>query len=165
MEAMISVPCLIGAFRCRNTPVLPGEKNCFSNRKTSMIWFGDRITKNIMGVLTILKKTTNKKYSPFKIQVSISYSIRSKVSAERNIWQVERDIGKILKKLCEQKGVEILEAETCIDHIHMLVSIPSQISISQFMGYLKGKRSLMIFDRHANLKYKYGSRHFWCSGH
>ena len=64
--------------------------------------------------------------------------------------------------MCEQKGVEILEAEACPDHIHMLVSIPPRISVSQFMGYLKGKSSLMIFERHANLKYKYGSRHFWC---
>ena len=67
--------------------------------------------------------------------------------------------------MCEQKGVEIIEAEACPDHIHMLVSIPPHISISQFMGYLKGKSSLMIFDRHANLKYKYGSRHFWCRGY
>ena len=71
----------------------------------------------------------------------------------------------MLRKLCEQKGVEIIEAEACIDHIHMLVSIPPHISVSQFMGYLKGKSSLMIFDRHANLKYKYGSRHFWCRGY
>ena len=70
-----------------------------------------------------------------------------------------------MRKLCEQKGVEIIEAEACPDHIHMLVSIPPHISIAQFMGYLKGKSSLMIFDRHANLKYKYGSRHFWCRGY
>ena len=69
------------------------------------------------------------------------------------------DIGEILRKLCEQKKVTIIEAEACSDHIHMLVCI------SQFMGYLKGKSSLMIFDRHANLKYKYGSRHFWCRGY
>ena len=75
------------------------------------------------------------------------------------------DIGKILRKLCEQKGVEIIEAEACSDHIHMLVSIPPKISVAQFMGYLKGKSSLMIFDRHANLKYKYGNRHFWCRGY
>ena len=75
------------------------------------------------------------------------------------------DIGQILRKLCEQKKVEIIEAEACPDHIHMLVSIPPNISVSQFMGYLKGKSSLMIFDRHANLKYKYGSRHFWCRGY
>ena len=76
---------------------------------------------------------------------------------------LKRDIGEILRKLCEQKGVEIIEA--CPDHIHMLVSIPLYISIAQFMGYLKGKSSLMIFDRHANLKYKYGSRNFWCRGY
>ena len=61
--------------------------------------------------------------------------------------------------------MEIIEAEACPDHIHMLVSIPPHISIAQFMGYLKGKSSLMIFDRHANLKYKYGSRNFWCRGY
>lgn len=70
-----------------------------------------------------------------------------------------------MRKLCEQKGEEIIEAEACPDHIHMLVSIPPYISIAQFMGYLKGKSSLMIFDRHANLKYKYGSRNFWCRGY
>ena len=79
--------------------------------------------------------------------------------------QLRADIGQILRKLCEQKGVEIIEANAMPDHIHMLVSIPPHISISQFMGYIKGKSTLMIFDRHANLKYKYGSRHFWCRGY
>ena len=79
--------------------------------------------------------------------------------------EIRADIGRILRKLCEQKKVEILEAEACPDHIHLLVSIPPHISISQFVGYLKGKSTLMIFDRHANLKYKYGSRHFWCRGY
>ena len=79
--------------------------------------------------------------------------------------KIKNDIGKILRTLCERKGVEIIEAEACSDHIHMLVSIPPKISISSFMGYLKGKSSLMIFDRHANLKYKYGNRHFWCQGY
>lgn len=67
--------------------------------------------------------------------------------------------------MCEQKGVEIIEAEACKDHIHLLVSIPPHLSVSQFMGYLKGKSSLMIFDRHANLKYRYGERKFWCRGY
>ena len=75
------------------------------------------------------------------------------------------DIGKILRKLCAEKKVEIIEAEACIDHVHMLVSMPPHLSVSQFMGFLKGKSTLMIFDRHANLKYKYGSRHFWCRGY
>ena len=78
--------------------------------------------------------------------------------------KIKEDVGKILRKLCEAKGVEIIEAEACPDHIHMLVAIPPHLSVAQFMGYLKGKSSLMIFDRHANLKYKYGNRHFWCRG-
>ena len=78
---------------------------------------------------------------------------------------IKQDVGKILRQLCENKGVEILEVEPCKDHIHMLVSIPPSQSVAQFVGYLKGKSSLMIFDRHANLKYKYGKRHFWCRGY
>ncbi len=74
-------------------------------------------------------------------------------------------IGKILRELCERKGVEIIEANACSDHIHMLVKIPPKMSISAFMGYLKGKSSLMIFDIHANLKYRYGNRKFWCRGY
>ena len=79
--------------------------------------------------------------------------------------EIKRDIGEILRRLCEQKEVVIIEAEACPDHIHMLVSIPPHISIAQFMGFLKGKSTLMIFDRHAHLKYKYGSRSFWCRGY
>ena len=79
--------------------------------------------------------------------------------------QIKKDIGEILRKLCEQKGVEIIAAEACVDHIHMLVKIPPKLSVSSFMGYLKGKSSLMIFDEHANLKYNYGSRHFWSEGY
>ena len=79
--------------------------------------------------------------------------------------KIKADIGKILRQLCEQKGVTIHEAEAYPDHIHMLESIPPSLSVAQFMGYLKGKSSLMIFDRHANLKYKYGNRHFWCRGY
>ena len=79
--------------------------------------------------------------------------------------EIKADIGKILRQLCQQKGVEIIEAEACPDHIHMLLSIPPKYSVSQIMGFLKGKSSLMIFDRHANLKYKYGNRHFWARGY
>ena len=83
--------------------------------------------------------------------------------------EIYGQIKKTSEKYCvdcvSKKGVEIIEAEACVDHIHMLVSIPPHISVSQFMGYLKGKSSLMIFDRHANLKYKYGTRHFWCRGY
>ena len=79
--------------------------------------------------------------------------------------KIKGDIGQIIRKLCEWKGVEIIEAEACTDHIHMLVSIPPKISVSSFMGYLKGKSSLMIFDKHANMKYRYGNREFWCRGY
>ena len=75
------------------------------------------------------------------------------------------EVGKILRDLCERKGIEIIQAECCIDHIHMLVRIPPKYSVSEIMGYLKCKSSLIIFDRHANLKYKYGNRHFWCRGY
>ena len=78
--------------------------------------------------------------------------------------KIKADIGKMLRKLCEYKQIEILEAEACKDHIHMLISVPPKYSISQVMGYLKGKSSLMIFEKYANLKYKYGNRHFWCRG-
>ena len=79
--------------------------------------------------------------------------------------KIKADIGIMLRKLCEYKGIEIIEAEACKDHIHMLVSIPPKYSVSQIMGYLKGKSSLMIFEKYANLKYKYGNRHFWCRGY
>ena len=79
--------------------------------------------------------------------------------------EIKRDIGTILRKLCEIKDVEIIEAELCPDHVHMLVSIPPSMAVASFVGCLKGKSSLMIFDRHANLKYKYGNRHFWARGY
>ena len=79
--------------------------------------------------------------------------------------KLRSDIGKILRRLCEYKHVEIIEAHAMPDHIHMLLSIPPKLSVGEFMGYLKGKSTLMIFERHANLKYKYGNRHFWCRGY
>ncbi|MDD3920418.1 MAG: IS200/IS605 family transposase [Eubacteriales bacterium] len=78
---------------------------------------------------------------------------------------LRKDIGKILRELCNRKGIEIIEAELCPDHVHMLIRIPPKYSVSEILGYLKGKSSLIIFDRHANLKYKYGNRHFWCRGY
>ena len=79
--------------------------------------------------------------------------------------QIKKDIGQILRKLCEQKGVEIIEAEACPDHIHMLISIPPKYSVSQIMGYLKGKSSLMLYEKFPELKYKYRNREFWCRGY
>ena len=97
------------------------------------------------------------------IQNSIAFA--QKYRRKEIYGQLKKDIREILRKLCEQKGVEIIDAEACPDHIHMLVSVPPYLSIAQFMGFLKGKSSLMIFDRHANLKYKYGQRSFWCRGY
>ena len=79
--------------------------------------------------------------------------------------ELKKDIGKILRELCEWKQVNIIEAELCPDHIHMLVEIPPKMSVSSFVGFLKGKSSLLIHERHGNLKYKYGNRQFWCRGY
>ena len=79
--------------------------------------------------------------------------------------KLKRDIGKILRELCDRKGIEIIEANACKDHIHMLLSIPPNLRVSDVMGYLKGKSALIIFERYSNLKYKYGNRHFWCRGY
>ena len=79
--------------------------------------------------------------------------------------QISADIGQIIRTLCARKGIEILKAAAMPDHIHLYVKIPPKYSVSEVMGYLKGKSSLMIFDRHANLRYKYGNRHFWCRGY
>ena len=79
--------------------------------------------------------------------------------------KLRRDIVQIIKDLCKWKGIEIIEGKAMPDHIHILVKIPPKMSISNFMGYLKGKSALMIYDKHANLKYKYGNRHFWAEGY
>lgn len=79
--------------------------------------------------------------------------------------QLRKDIQDIIRDLCKWKGVEILEGHMMPDHIHLLLSIPPKYSISQFMGYLKGKSAMMIFERHSNLKYKFGNRHFWSTGY
>ena len=76
-----------------------------------------------------------------------------------------RTIGEILRKLCEYKGIEIVEANACVDHIHMCVKIPPRYRVAQIMGYLKGKSSLMIFESFPHQHYKFGNRHFWCTGY
>ena len=79
--------------------------------------------------------------------------------------QYREDVREIIKQLCSYKGVEILGGNVMSDHVHILVSIPPKMSVSSFMGYLKGKSAMMMFDRHANLKYKFGNRHFWSEGY
>ena len=80
-------------------------------------------------------------------------------------YKLREDIKEIIKDLCKWKGIRIIEGHMMPDHIHLLLSIPPKTSVSSFMGYLKGKSSMMIFDRHSNLKYKFGNRHFWAEGY
>ncbi len=118
--------------------------------------FGDGIK------VTMFRKVSNafEKYLPLFREAEITDKFIN------NIEQVYKEsIWDILKQLCRYKGVEMLEGHLMDDYVHMLVSIPPKISVSQFMGYLKGKSALMIFDKHANLKYKYGNRHFWAEGY
>ena len=107
-----------------------------------------------------IKKTA---HSSYRCEYHIVFAPKYRRKVIYN--ELKRDIGEILRKLCNEMKVEIIEAEACPDHIHMLVSIPPYMSIAQFVGTLKSKSALMIFDRHANLKYKYGNRHFWCRGY
>ena len=111
-----------------------------------------------------MKNEINKTaHSTYRCEYHIVFA--PKYRRQRVSGQIKKDIGEIIRKLCNEKKVEIIEAEACPNHIHMLVSIPPYLSIAQFVGFLKSKSTLMIFDRHANLKYKYGSRNFWCRGY
>ena len=96
-----------------------------------------------------------------KYHIVFAPKYRRKVAYDK----LKEDIRDIIKMLCQRKCVNIIEGEVCPDHIHLLVEIPPKMSVSYFVGYLKGKSTLMIFERHANLKYKYGNRHFWCRGY
>ena len=121
--------------------------------------------KNEGGISVIKKKEETDSLAHTKWNCKYHIVFAPKYRRQVIYGQIRSDIGVIIRKLCEYKGVEIIEAEACPDHIHMLVSIPPKYSVSQFMGYLKGKSSLMISDRHANLNYKYGDRHFWARGY
>lgn len=116
-------------------------------------------------IVNIAKKYNTKKVVLFGWRCQYHVVFAPKYRRMEIYGKIKEDIGIILRKLCQQKSVEIIEAQACPDHIHMLISIPPKYSVSQIMGYLKGKSSLMIFDRHANLKYKYGNRHFWARGY
>lgn len=107
-----------------------------------------------------IKKTA---HSSYRCEYHIVFAPKYRRKVIYN--EIKKDVGEILRKLCNEMKVEIIEAEACPDHIHMLVSIPPYMSIAQFVGTLKSKSALMIFDRHANLKYKYGNRTFWCRGY
>ena len=123
--------------------------------------WADNHTKNIGGL--VMNDVKSLSHSKWRCKYHIVFA--PKYRRQVIYGKIKADIGKILRDLCDRKGVEIVEAECCPDHIHMLVMIPPHISVSSFMGYLKSKSSLLIFDRHANLKYKYGNRHFWARGY
>ena len=131
-----------------------GNKTCQSNNKTQ--------SEDIK-----MKDSSNTTNSLAHTKWNCKYHIVFAPKYRRKVFYDEHrtEVREILRQLCQWKGVEIIEGEICPDHIHMLVSIPPKMSVSVFMGYLKGKSALMIFDRHANLKYKYGNRHFWCRGY
>lgn len=106
-----------------------------------------------------------KQFSTYEMECKYHIVFAPKYRRKVAYGKMKQDITNILSMLCKRKSVEIVEAEICPDHVHMLVKIPPSLSVSSFVGYLKGKSTLMIFERHANLKYKYGNRHFWCRGY
>ena len=159
-------------FKQRQPPVLLGEQKSLSGEKSrqnknsllQLKWFADHTTTNNKGGLFVKEKDISSlDHTRWRCQYHVVFAPKYRRMIIYK--EIKVDIGKILRQLCQQKGVEIIEAELCADHVHMLISIPPKYSVSQIMGYLKGKSSLMIFDRHANLKYKYGNRHFWARGY
>ncbi len=133
------------------------------------------LSKNSCATINVGLQTTNKSTGGPKMDINslahtkweCKYHIVFAPKYRRQVIykQIKADVGQILGTLCRRKGIEIIEAECCPDHIHMLVRIPPKYSVSEVVGYLKGKSSLMILEKHANLKYKYGNRHFWCRGY
>ena len=101
------------------------------------------------------------------MELHLSHCFHSKIQKENNVWGIEEeeDIVEIIKKLCEMKQVSLIDGRVCRDHIHMYVAIPPKISVSEFMSYLKGKSTLMLFDRHPEYRNKWGDRHFWARGY
>jgi len=128
--------------------------------KLKKVWQPQKITQEVYVMKDDIQSLSHSKWR-CKYHIVFAPKYRRQIIYGK----IKADIGKILRELSERKGVEIIQAECCPDHIHMLVAIPPHMSVSQYMGYLKSKSSLMIFDRHANLKYKYGNRHFWCRGY
>ena len=116
-----------------------------------------------MEVLKVKNEEKQTAHSSYRSEYHIVFAPKYRRKVIYN--QIRKDIGEIIRKLCNELKVEIIEAEACPDHIHMIVSIPPYMSIAQFVGTLKSKSALMIFDRHANLKYRYGSRNFWARGY
>ena len=115
------------------------------------------------GVKTMAQKAHSLSHTKWMCKYHIVFTPKYRRKIIYN--QYRSSLGEIFHRLCQYKGVEIIEGHLMPDHVHMLVSIPPRMSVASFMGYLKGKSALMIFDKHANLKYRYGNRHFWCRGY
>ena len=128
-----------------------------------MVWQPNTKTKEVISLATKANDDNSLSHTRWNCKYHIVFI--PKYRRKEIYGKLRANIGQILRQLCEYKGVEILEAHAMSDHIHMLVTIPPKLSVSSFMGYLKGKSSLMIFERHANLKYKYGNRNFWAKGY
>ena len=118
-----------------------------------------------VSALTVKKAYDALEQEGFIVTVHGKGSFVSGVNQELRMEEKRKEVGKILRTLCEWKKVKILEAEVCPDHVHMLLEIPPKVSVSSFMGYLKGKSSLMIYEKYPELKYKYRNREFWCRGY
>ena len=148
----------------RKPPVVQGVLKSFSVAKKNSFDKIDAVRRkhkkskevSLMDVNSLAHTKWNCKY-----HVVFAPKFRRKVIYN----QLRVDIGKILRMLCDRKGIEIIEAEVCPDHVHMLISVPPKMSIAGVMGYIKGKSTLLIFERHADMKYKYGQRQFWCRGY
>ena len=154
----------------RKPPAVPGssQKALAFHRKEKLL-----LVRWKCGLTTALEyqkediRMTNDNNSLAHTTWNCKYHIVFAPKYRRKIFYGEHkaEIGKILRELCDWKGIHRVEAEVCPDHIHMLVEIPPKMSVSSFVGFLKGKSSLIIFERHSNLKYKYGNRQFWCRGY
>ena len=155
--------CFFGCYP--NKPLaMPGETGSFSFKHENFLCYnsvGLPTTEKTQEVF--MKDTNSLAHTTWNCKYHLVFA--PKFRRQVIYGKIKADVGKILRELCERKEIRIIEAECCPDHIHMLVEIPPKYSVSEIMGYLKGKSSLMIFDRHANLKYKYGNRHFWCRGY
>ena len=154
-------------FSLKKPPVILGDdKNTLVNKNLYVIISEGLATASLKitgGFYQMKNEIKHTAHSTYRCEYHIVFA--PKYRRKEIYGQLKKDIGEIIRKLCNEKKVEIIEAEACADHIHMLISVPPYLSIAQFMGFLKGKSTLMIYDRHANLKYKYGSRSFWCRGY
>ena len=151
-------------WKTNKPPAMQVSQHCFSlHKKTSggIINVGSPTALIYTGGIHMDNNSLSHTKWNCKYHIVFAPKYRRKVAYGK----IKQDIADILSMLCKRKGVKIVEAEICPDHVHMLVEIPPSISVSYFVGYLKGKSTLMIFERHANLKYKYGNRHFWCRGY